>query len=111
MIASVPETVIVVAARGWAGGTAAALRTLVERLVRSGVETAMVAEAACAAAARTRRGPRERKQAFGRCANLPMPGTHRDVAGGARAQEAPTRPGLFVLPDSASETATQHNQP
>jgi hypothetical protein len=64
-----------------------------------------------AAAARTRRGPRERKQAFGRCANLPMPGTHRDVAGGARAQEAPTRPGLFVLPDSASETATQHNQP
>lgn len=51
MIASVPETVIVVAARGWAGGTAAALRTLVERLVRSGVETAMVADAAEAARA------------------------------------------------------------
>lgn len=51
MIAPVPETVIVVAARGWSGGTAAALRTLVERLVRSGAETAMVADAAEAAKA------------------------------------------------------------
>jgi hypothetical protein len=64
-----------------------------------------------AAAARRRRVPRERKQGAtpgGRCANLPMPGTHRAVAGGAHAQEAPTRPGLFVLPDSSSENATQH---
>jgi nicotinamide riboside kinase len=45
MTAAIPETVIVIAARGWAGGTAAALRTLVERLVRSGTETAMVADA------------------------------------------------------------------
>ena len=47
----VPETVIVVAARGWSGGAAAALRTLVERLVRAGVETAMVADAGEAARA------------------------------------------------------------
>lgn len=51
MTAPVPETVIVIAARGWAGGTAAALRTLVERLVRSGAETAMVADAREAAKA------------------------------------------------------------
>ena len=38
MTAAIPETVIVIAARGWAGGTAAALRTLVERLVRSGTD-------------------------------------------------------------------------
>ena len=51
MTAAIPETVIVIAARGWAGGTAAALRTLVERLVRRGPETAMVADAQEAAKA------------------------------------------------------------
>lgn len=48
---SVPETVIVIAERGWSGGAAAPLRALVERLVRAGVETAMVADAGEAARA------------------------------------------------------------
>lgn len=51
MSIEVPETVIVVAARGWSGGAAAALRELVERLVGAGVETAMVADAGEAARA------------------------------------------------------------
>ncbi|MEZ4403436.1 MAG: response regulator [Kofleriaceae bacterium] len=45
MTYQVPETVIVVAPRGWRGPAGAALRALVERLVRAGVETAMVADA------------------------------------------------------------------
>ncbi len=51
MSIEVPETVIVVAARGWSGGAAAGLRELVERLVGAGVETAMVADALEAAKA------------------------------------------------------------
>jgi FixJ family two-component response regulator len=45
MAMQVPETVIVVASRGWSGTAGAALRDLVERLVRMGVETALVADA------------------------------------------------------------------
>jgi len=51
MSIEVPETVIVVAARGWSGGAAAGLRELVEKLVSAGVETAMVADAREAAKA------------------------------------------------------------
>lgn len=51
MTIEVPETVIVVAPRGWSGGAAASLRELVELLVGAGVETAMVADAHEAAVA------------------------------------------------------------
>ncbi len=47
----VPETVIVVASRGWGGGAARPLRELVDRLVAAGAETAVVADAAEAARA------------------------------------------------------------
>src|SRR5205085_977043 len=46
-----PETVIVVASRGWSGGTAHPLRELVDKLVAAGTETAVVADAAEAAKA------------------------------------------------------------
>lgn len=51
MAIEVPETVIVVASRGWSGGTAQPLRELVDKLVAAGTETAVVADAAEAAKA------------------------------------------------------------
>ncbi len=51
MSLDVPETVIVVASRGWSGGAASALRELIDKLVAAGVETAVVADAAEAARA------------------------------------------------------------
>ena len=51
MAPEVPETVIVVATRGWSGGGATALRELIDRLVAAGVETALVNDASEAARA------------------------------------------------------------
>ena len=51
MATEVPETVIVVAARGWSGGAASAMRELIDKLVAAGAETAVVADAAEAARA------------------------------------------------------------
>ncbi|HVK76477.1 MAG TPA: response regulator [Kofleriaceae bacterium] len=52
MAPEVPETVIVVATRGWSGGGGAtALRELIDRLVAAGVETALVNDASEAARA------------------------------------------------------------
>lgn len=51
MATEVPETVIVVASRGWSGGAAQPLRELIDKLVAAGAETAVVADAAEAARA------------------------------------------------------------